>query len=150
MQVVVVVVDDDFVCFQMYDIRVVDEMRNHLMMILSISNRKPGTQIRDMILNISESGPIQLLREPGTDRYDDIKIDCQLIDGQQTKETELNFIVSDCSKSHKIRGTFSYKHQVGDFRKRKRKWKHGRELRFYAPSFFFFIISGSGRCFKSG
>ncbi|EEB12096.1 AP-3 complex subunit delta-1, putative [Pediculus humanus corporis] len=95
----------------MYDIRVVDEMRNHLMMILSISNRKPGTQIRDMILNISESGPIQLLREPGTDRYDDIKIDCQLIDSQQTKETELNFIVSDCSKSHKIRGTFTYKHQ---------------------------------------
>lgn len=96
----------------MYDIQILDETRNHLMMTILIINQSPGTVVKDLRFNISDSFPVELLRESSsTDRFDDIKLDFQL-NFEETKEVEFTFKVSECSTSHKIRGTLSYKYQV--------------------------------------
>lgn len=95
----------------MYEIQTLDETRNHLLMVISITNQGPGCLVKDLNLSISDSGPVELIRDSPLDRFDDIKLDFQL-NYQQSREARFAFRISDCSMSHKIRGTLTYKYLV--------------------------------------
>ncbi|KAK6617430.1 hypothetical protein RUM43_014439 [Polyplax serrata] len=92
------------------DIQTLDETNNQILMVISISNHSTGCLVKDLNLNISDSGSVELLRDSELDRFDDIKLDFQL-NCQQTREVQFGFKVSDCSTAHKIRGTLTYKYQ---------------------------------------
>lgn len=107
----VVATDSKFIYSQLSDIQTLDETNNQILMVISISNHSSGCLVKDLNLNISDSGSVELIRDSELDRFDDIKLDFQL-NCQQTREVQFGFKVSDCSVAHKIRGTLTYKYQV--------------------------------------
>lgn len=95
----------------MYDIRILDEATNQVVTSIIFTNRSSNYLVKDLNINISDSSQIELLRDAELDRFEDIKLGFQL-NSQQSQEIQFVFKVSDCTASHKLRGTLAYKIQV--------------------------------------
>ncbi|KAL0277639.1 UNVERIFIED_CONTAM: hypothetical protein PYX00_004861 [Menopon gallinae] len=104
---------EDKVLKMLYNLRILSEGSNEILASLVLINRTSDSLVKDLNLNISDSGQVELARNDSFDRYEDIKLDFQL-GSQQRQEVEFVFRVSDCTVPHKLRGTLAYKVQDSD------------------------------------